>query len=207
VNHIEEALAMVIGEQEPLRKHLLLAALCTKIFAEREVHLVVVGGSAIEFYTEGAYMSGDVDLCVAKAHRHLTLRDRQELMGKLKGAGGPRSWEVAGIFVDILGSFENLAVTRSRRIETPLGHVDVAPIEELVVERILVAKYPSEYPPALDCARKLIASALEGEAEIDWKEVLRLARLAAYDNETMVKNIIEREAEALGLRSPYNTDE
>jgi hypothetical protein len=202
---IERALAEIQKADEPVEKHLLLAALCTKVFEERGVDLVVVGGSAIEFYTDGAYVSGDVDMCVSNSKR-LSVRDRQELMGALGAKGGPRSWEVAGLFVDILGALESEAKTPVRRIETQLGAVAVAAAEDLLVERILVGKYPASYPPALDCARKLIAAGLSGEVEIDWKEVLRIARLPAYRNETDVREIVESEAKALAYRSPYDSD-
>mgnify|MGYP004168011649 CR=1 FL=1 len=67
----------------------------------------MVGGSAIEFYTEGAYTSGDLDLCLVSPGS-LSLRRRQELMGKLQAEGGPRSWRVAGLFVDLLGHVESV---------------------------------------------------------------------------------------------------
>src|SRR5215212_1891308 len=103
---IQSALAEISGETDPTPKHLKLASLVSTIFRERGFELVVVGGSAIEFYTEGEYVSGDIDLCVASSNEPLTILLRQELMGALQAKGGPRSWEVTGIFVDVLGAFE-----------------------------------------------------------------------------------------------------
>jgi hypothetical protein len=204
---IQAGLAAVERADSDVTKHLLLAALCTKLFAEHGVDLVVVGGSAIEFYTEGAYMSGDVDLCVLAAKQRLTLRDRQELMGRLGARGGPRNWEVAGIFVDILGALESEARTQVRRLQTELGPVAIAAAEDLIVERVLVAKYPADYPPAWECARKLVDAGLKCEVEIDWNETLRIAKLPAYKNEADVRQLIESEAKALALRSPYDSAE
>lgn len=202
---IKRALSDVQKAEQPVEKHLLLAALCTKLFAERGVDLIVVGGSAIEFYTDGSYVSGDIDMCITNSRR-LSIRDRQELMGTLDAKGGPRSWEVAGLFVDILGAFETEAKTPARTINTKLGPVAVAAAEDLLVERILVGKYPAAYPPALDCARKLIAAGLSGELEIDWNEVLRIAKLPAYKNEAEVRELINSQAKALAYRSPYHPD-
>jgi hypothetical protein len=42
---------------------LLLAGVVSEFFREREFEPVVVGGSAIAFYTDGAYMSGDTNIC------------------------------------------------------------------------------------------------------------------------------------------------
>ena len=202
---IEKALAEIEGEQDPTVKNLKLASICSAVFRERGIELVVVGGSAIEFYTEGAYTSGDVDLCVVSARERLTVRLRQELMGRLKGEGGPRSWRVAGGFVDVLGDFENLAETNSRTILCPYGKVVLSPAEELLVERVLVAHYPATYQPAKEIAQKLAASALRNEFEMDWKEVLRIAARREYGNVGEVKKLVYETAETLGQRSPYDS--
>src|SRR5215831_31049 len=102
---ISSALANIAAESDPTPKHLKLASLVSAIFRERGIDLVVVGGSAIEFYTEGAYVSGDLDLCLISPVQ-LDARTRQELMGRLGAIGGPRSWQLRDAFVDILGSFE-----------------------------------------------------------------------------------------------------
>src|SRR5688572_17721736 len=98
---IDKALTEIAAETDPTVKNLKLASICSAVFRERGIELVVVGGSAIEFYTEGAYTSGDVDFCIVSAKETLTIRLRQELMGQLKGQGGPRSWRVAGGFIDV----------------------------------------------------------------------------------------------------------
>src|SRR2546429_3292259 len=107
---IESALADITAEVDPTIKHLKLASLVSAVFRERGIELIVVGGSAIEFYTEGAYASGDLDLCLISPPR-LDIRTRQELMGQLGARGGPRNWQVAGQFLDILRQVETLART------------------------------------------------------------------------------------------------
>src|SRR5580698_1859610 len=99
---IKAALADVTTEKDPTIKSLKLASLCSALWAERGVELVVVGGSAIEILTEGAYASGDLDMCHA-TKATLPIRERQEIMGLLGAKGGPRNWQVAGMFVDVLG--------------------------------------------------------------------------------------------------------
>jgi hypothetical protein len=204
---IQRALADITAESDPTLKHLKLASLVSAGFRERGIELVVVGGSAIEFYTEGAYASGDLDLCVAISSTALTVRLRQEIMARFGARGGPRSWQVSGAFVDVLASFENSARTPLRIMSAPYGEIRVAPVEELMVERILVSKYPQEYPPARECARKLLAAALQGEVETDWQEVRRLAESSAYDNWDEVKELIHEQAQALQVRDPCDSDE
>lgn len=203
---LQQALADIQSERDPTIKHLKLASLCSEVFREKGIELVAVGGSAIEFYTEGAYTSGDVDLCVMRAQAPLTPRIRQELMGKLGATGGPRSWEISGAYVDVLGEFEYFSQTGIRTIQGPYGDVRLAPVEELIVERILVSKYPQDFLPARHCAMKLIAAALQNEVEADWDEVQRLARIEAYNNWTEVKRTIDEQARNLQVRSPYDSD-
>jgi hypothetical protein len=204
---IQSVLADITAETDPTLKHLKLASVVSTIFRERGIELIVVGGSAIEFYTEGAYVSGDVDLCIASSTEPPTVLLRQELMGKLEAKGGPRSWEIAGAYVDVLGAFENLARTAIRGIAAPFGEVRVSPVEELIVERVLVSVYPADYPPARECAKKLLAVALQGEVEMDWREVRRLAESPAYKNWPQVKELIDEQAKALQIRSPDDSYE
>ena len=204
---LERAVAEVTSETDPTTKHLKLASLCAAVFRERGIRLVVVGGSAIEFYTEGAYVSGDLDLCVESAPVSLTPYLRQEIMARLGAVGGPRSWRIAGAFVDVLANFENLARTPIRTLHGPYGEVRISPVEELIVERVLVGHYTGEYPPAIACARKLIAAALQGEVETDWPEVRRLAESNAYQNWSHVKVLIDEQAKILQVRSPGDSDE
>ncbi len=46
------------GTDDLLERALKLSGLVTSLFRESGFGLVVVGGSAVEFYTEGDYMSG-----------------------------------------------------------------------------------------------------------------------------------------------------
>ena len=61
--NIDAQLREIEAGQDLARKALQLAMLVATVFRERGYEMVVVGGSAIEFYTDGAYMSGDIDLC------------------------------------------------------------------------------------------------------------------------------------------------
>jgi hypothetical protein len=204
---IDSALDDIASEKDPTLKHLKLASLVSAGFQESGIDLVVVGGSAIEFYSEGAYVSGDVDLCIAAAPGPVTAHLRQQIMEPFRATGGPRSWQVAGAFVDVLGPFENLARTPIRALAAPYGEVRVCPVEELLVERVLVSFYPQDYPPARECARKLIAVALENEVATDWVEVRRLAESSAYQNWPDVRVLVNEQAQALQVQSPYDSDE
>ncbi len=55
---IEAAILDINGTDDLLERALKLSGLVTSLFRESGFGLVVVGGSAVEFYTEGDYMSG-----------------------------------------------------------------------------------------------------------------------------------------------------
>ncbi len=173
---ITSALADISSEEDSTIKSLKLATLCSALWAERGVELVVVGGSAIELLTEGAYASGDLDMCHSPEAR-LPLRERQEVMLQLGAQGGPRNWLVAGVYLDLLGPVESFARTPYRRIDGPYGSVLLMKPEDLLVERVLVSVYPQEHAAARTCAKILATVALGGGIKMDWKEVLRVANL------------------------------
>ena len=61
---IEIALNEIVAEADATVKSFRLASLSSAVFRADAVSVVVVGGSAIEFYTEGAYTLGDLDFCM-----------------------------------------------------------------------------------------------------------------------------------------------
>jgi len=165
----------------------------------------VVGGSAIEILTEGAYASGDLDLCHTTGTT-LPIRQRQEIMGLLGAKGGPRNWQVAGMYVDVLGQAESFARTPYRRVEGPFGEVLVMKAEDLLVERVLVSVYPGENQAARDCAKKLIAVILGGDLAVSWSEVQRVANLPEYRNLPECEKLVKEVADELKIKSPLHPD-
>lgn len=202
---IQAALAAIRAETDPSLKAQTLASLCSAVFRERDIELVVVGGSAIEFYTEGAYLSGDVDLCVLTPAKPIPLRLRQEIMGELGAQGGPRSWEVAGGFVDLLGVVEKEGRTPVRQVQAPFGIVNLIDPEELLVERVLVSVYPTPNESARACARELVSVVLTGALQMEWSEVQRLAQSRDYKVFDELKSLVQEVSRELQVSSPYDS--
>jgi hypothetical protein len=202
---IKSALGDVTAEQDPTLKSAKLASLCSALWAEHGVELVVVGGSAIEILTEGAYASGDLDMCHA-TKATLPVRERQEVMSLLSAKGGPRNWQVAGMYLDLLGPAESFARTPFRRIEAPYGDFLVMKPEDLLVERVLMSYYTGENKTARDCAKILTAVALRKEIEMNWDEVRRLANLPEYRNLPECEKMVKEVADELKIKSPLHPD-
>ena len=79
---IERAKADIAATGDLLERALKLSGLVTTLFQEQGFALVVVGGSAVEFYTEGGYMSGDVDFC-RRSLKAIPLRLMTDVMSRL----------------------------------------------------------------------------------------------------------------------------
>ena len=174
---IKAARADIESTTDLLERALKLSGLITTLFQRHGFPLVVVGGSAVEFYTEGGYMSGDIDFC-RKTLNAIPPRLMQEIIAELGGKGVARSWEVCGLYVDLLGILENESVLPNRELETPYGTVRIIPPELALVERILIAYYPPS-AELLVTARKMMVAAL-GDSNFNWNEAERLAALPSF---------------------------
>jgi len=200
---VQAALADISAEQDPTLKCAKLASLCSALWAEHGGELVVVGGSAIEILTDGAYTSGDLDLCHTAAA--LPLPTQRQIMGLLQAKGGPRNWQVAGMYLDLLGPVESLARTPYRRIEGPYGRFLLMKPEDLLVERVFISHYSGGNEEARDCAKKLIAVILGGALAVDWNEVRRLANLPEYRNLSQCAALVKDVANDLEVDSPLHS--
>jgi hypothetical protein len=197
---VERFLEDIAREKQPNLKSQKLAALCSTLFRRKGYELVVVGGSAIEFYTDGEYTSGDLDLCTI--HGTLPFALRGEVMRDLGAKGGPRNWVVGGMYVDLLNEVEAFAQTGFTEIEAPWGKVRFMPAEDLLVERVLSAIYPQRDDEALAVARILAGNMLRGEIETDWTEVARIASLPEYRIFPELKAVLRKVSNELKVENP-----
>jgi hypothetical protein len=171
-------------EMDPAIRMLKLASLVSMLFRDLGYKPIVVGGSAIEIYTEGEYASGDLDF--AWKNKRPPLADIQKLMLELGAEGGPRSFEIGGMFIDLLGEVESIARTPFQTIAGPYGEVEVVQAEMLLAERILAAegtvsrKAPSPNEEALKFAKILMMACVTENITIDWTEAVRVANDPEY---------------------------
>ena len=172
---VKAAVADIEATPDLLERALKLSGLVTTLFQKRGFPLVVVGGSAVEFYTEGGYMSGDIDFC-RKSLKAIPPRVMQEVIAELGGEGVARSWKVCGLFVDMLGILECESTLPARELETPYGVVVMVPPELALVERVF---YSVDSEECVASARQMMAAALDDDT-FDWAEAERLAASPEY---------------------------
>lgn len=186
-------------------QRLLLMGRISRLFRERGWELVVVGGSALEFYTEGQYLSGDIDVCRQRGQSPIPASVERDVMNAVGGVstGTRRQWKVGDVFVDFLGEVETGRNPVFRDLETPEGPVRIMPAEDVLVERIFVAM--SRQPPdteVLAAARKMAAAAVAMGADFDWAKAEALAASAGYDIEAPFRSLVaEARASGVGPRS------
>lgn len=182
-DEIQCALLRVRNETDLNAKALLLAALVSELFREHHFEPVIVGGSAIEFYTDGAYMSGDTDICWAGPWIP-TLDQQADIMRQIPGvqAKGSKSWRVEGLWIDLLGEVKYLSQKEFMRFVTPNGEVMMISAEDSLVGRVYAARKWTGYNEEDDlCARKLMISVLTGGLPFDWDEAFQIAASPKYD--------------------------
>jgi len=175
MSELDAILADIRREDDPNRKNLRVAEVVSRCFREIGCAPVVVGGSAVEFYSDGRYVSGDVDLCF-DGLRLPTPREREEIMARLGQPLGARRCEVAGVLLALLGRVETTARTAFQKI----GELQLLQIEDLIAERLPVATVPARDETRLEVARVLIALVANDCIAADREELLRVADSPDY---------------------------
>lgn len=129
----EELLREVAATENEFKKHLLFVALLTRALMRRDKTCVVVGGHAAEFYTDGGYKTGDIDLvCGARDDLHEILTG----WGFVK-LGFTWSHKTMDIHVEApAGALPDEEQRRIQRVEVRGLEANYYGIEDLTVDRL-----------------------------------------------------------------------
>ncbi|WP_459775448.1 hypothetical protein [Aquifex pyrophilus] len=134
---LEGELKRIKEETNELKKLLLFIAWLNKKLKEKgtETFPILVGGSAVELYTFGHYVSGDIDLV---AQNRDEIRSILLSTGLFKEIGRIFISEDLGLFVDIpdnvlAGSYEKVRTIKIPELE---AEIKVIGIEDLIIDRL-----------------------------------------------------------------------
>lgn len=138
---MKKQLEEILLIEDPVKRRATFIAILSKEMKQRgEKAPVIVGGEAVELYTQGSYTTGDIDI---KSPRGATESVLREWSFRKKG----RTWfnKVLDIYVDWVGAAldegedaENRVVT----IKVSEGlEINVISIEDLVIDRLNAAKW------------------------------------------------------------------
>lgn len=117
-------------------RHIRIVLVITKALEDLSIYPVLVGGGAVEFYTVGAYSTGDIDL-VAPSGKDISNR-----LGLLGFQRIGKNWvnEEAGIFLEFpsssLGADEDY-----NEIDIGGGRIRIISIEDLIIDRLNAFKW------------------------------------------------------------------
>jgi hypothetical protein len=157
----EEFGAAVRSERTEARMIRAFAALLGRESGLGSEGLTVVGGSALEIYTEGAYVSQDVDL----------LAEGRVQVEKVLRRWGFRSKGVCWVgsalplSVQIVGRYDSGSRPRNRILSTRYGQVRLASLEDIVVKRLIEARHWNRREALAEAA----LSAERVGARMDWE--------------------------------------
>ena len=162
-------------EEQPI----LLGALLARLFAERKVGFTIVGGAAVQFYTQAEYTTSDLDVILTGDEtadieyvmnklgfkRTTTYRHFEHPRFKFVVEFPPSPIEVGNRYIDKVAT-----------IETQFGIVRIIRIEDLIMDRIIAA-VEWRSPESLKQAQMLW---VKHKKQIDRKYLSEFARSEGY---------------------------
>ena len=133
----EAVVAELRSARNETERRLHFSALLAKAGEVPADDFIIVGGSAIEIYTRGEYTSGDIDI---------VLSPRWDLAKTLLGwrfTKQGRLWinDDLKIVVDFVAYPYTYDQSKTQVLVTAYGSVRIAAIEDLLIKRLLSAKY------------------------------------------------------------------
>jgi len=98
--------------------------------------LILVGGGAVELYTQGWFLTGDLDIITSnKSKLERVLHD----MGFQKE--DPRHYIRDDIFIDVVGSLPQEVRARDVTIAPSMKRIRIICIEDIIIDRLCACKH------------------------------------------------------------------
>lgn len=191
VGRARSSLSALQSLTNPLEVQLRTAAIISHVLEQFGEHAFVVGGSAVSFYTGGAYLSRDVDL--------ITTATTTQLGQLLPALGFERrdgAWVHADIDVIVDFPPPPLAGDQARvtEVQTEDGKVAVIGIEDLLIDRLNAAVHWKDTEASEWCV-----SMLAIHKDLDTDYLVKQADAAGVGEELQA---VSREAEIASGRRP-----
>jgi len=139
--------------------------------------MMIVGGSAIEIYTRGDYVSGDVDVLVSNREQAASVlrgwgfRDEGKLLTK----------DSLGLVVDLRAAENSGSRRLTRIVRTKYGSIRVAGVEDLILKRLREVRYWKQGDEAYAQAVLLVE---RYGRELDWEYI------GFYSNKEGLENLV-----------------
>ena len=186
----KDPLSEAKNKERGFERTVYIMSLITPRLEEKGIKCVVVGGSAVEFYTRDWYASGDIDLAVTKDKRKII----DEIMQNLGFSNEGRMWvrEDLNLYIETPGDVRDLDIARATKVETDAGYTYMIGLEDIILDRISAALH---WKSESDKEQAIRMASLYYE-NIDWGYVRKLAKKDS--TEKMLDTILEGVKNATG---------
>jgi hypothetical protein len=122
-----------------------------------------------------AVVLSQADICF-DGSRLPTPRERETALVAAGESLSVRSWNIAGVMVDLFGRLE----TSARSLLQSVGEVRLIQIEDLIAERLLIATVPQFNAERWQVAKILLAAGWKKLVTLDRDELQRVAESSDY---------------------------
>jgi len=170
-----EAGSLVLREVAPDRRLRIFSALLAKESGLGTNGMTVVGGSAIEIYTEGDYVSEDLDLVVDS---RVSVTDVLKRWG-FRDHGKGWSKDEWALFVDPMQQPDSGSRRLSQIIATSVGSFRIASVEDLIIRRVRESIAWPNRQVAFSHAVLLVE---RSGSNLDWDYIGFYARREGWEN-------------------------
>ena len=179
----KDPLAQAKNKERGFERMVFVMSLVTPKLEEKGVKSVVIGGSAVEFYTRDWYATGDIDLAVTKDKRKIIDEAMKELGFRSEG----RMWvrEDLNLYIETPGDISTINIDKATKLDTDAGYTYIIGIEDIILDRISAALH---WKSESDKEQAIRISSIYFD-KIDWPYVREKAK---KDNaEKMLNEILE----------------
>lgn len=172
----EEAEKLLLRETTPDGRLRIFSALLAKESGLGTEGMTVVGGSAIEIYTRGDYVSGDVDLVVDSRASVEKVLKRWGFRDEGKGWSKNR-W---GLFVDVMQSEFSGWRQLTQIVATSAGSFRISGVEDLIIRRIRESVAWQDRQEAFAQAVLLLRRT---GSDLDWEYIRLFAKREGWEDQ------------------------
>ncbi len=186
---------------DPVRERLSIASVICERMKEFANEVVMVGGSAVEFYTAASYMTKDIDFI---AKDTLNIKRVMTDLGFQNDGDGIWYHGNTSVIIEfpkgpLVGEY-----SRTTSVETNYGVVEVIGIEDIILDRVSAAKFWQDTP---EWAEYLLSSHYDN---VDFEYLKDRARelLCADTLELIIRNVNEfRNEQVVNQTAEYTQSE
>ncbi|MDP6157125.1 MAG: hypothetical protein QGH39_08905 [Candidatus Thermoplasmatota archaeon] len=185
-----DPLARANSIERGFQRTIYVMSILTPEFEKSGIIPVIIGGSAVEFYTRDWYATGDIDLAIDKTRGS----GIEAIMDGFRFKRSGRMWirDDLSLYVEFPGDVDDLDRERLMRVDSDRGHAYFIGLEDIIFDRIEAA----EHWKSEGDREQAIRMAAVFYDEIDWDYLGKKCRGA--DSEEMLKRIKKEAEDAKG---------